>query len=74
MHQTIKFLFLFLFPIIYCQANVTGSIEASQLAANSFVFILSAPQNCLQALADLPTSVSKNMAALWIRAVFHDAG
>lgn len=51
-----------------------GSLEASQLAVNSFVFILAAPRNCLEALSDLPTSVSKNMAALWIRAVFHDAG
>jgi L-ascorbate peroxidase len=56
------------------QANVAGSLEASQLAANSFVFIIAAPGNCLAALSDLPRSVSKNMAALWIRAAFHDAG
>lgn len=48
--------------------------EKAQLAVNSFIFILSAPANCLETLADLPRSTSKNMAALWIRAVFHDAG
>ena len=52
----------------------TLSLEKAQLAVNSFIFILSAPANCLETLADLPRSTSKNMAALWIRAVFHEAG
>ena len=56
-------------------AQAIGSIEATQNAANSFTFILAAPSNCLQTLNDLPqSSVSKNMAAMWIRATFHDAG
>jgi catalase (peroxidase I) len=61
---------------VYSQApeGVWGSTEASQAAIKSFEFIIRAPGNCLQTLADLPTSVSKNMAALWLRAVFHDAG
>lgn len=54
--------------------SVLGSIEASQAAVESLQFIINAPGNCLAAVADLPNSVSKNMAALWIRAAFHDAG
>jgi L-ascorbate peroxidase len=54
--------------------SVLGSIEASQAAISSLEFIIRAPGNCLQALPDLPTSASKNMAALWLRAAFHDAG
>jgi catalase (peroxidase I) len=65
---------LFLAPGILAQPEVRGSQEASQLAVNSFQFILAAPKNCLETLADLPRGVSKNMAALWIRAAFHDAG
>jgi L-ascorbate peroxidase len=56
-------------------SQALGTLEASQLAANSFTFILAAPSNCLQTLNDLPpSSASKNMAAMWIRAAFHDAG
>jgi hypothetical protein len=64
----------YLLPLALAQANVRGSQEASQLAVNSFQFILAAPKNCLETLADLPRGASKNMAALWIRAAFHDAG
>jgi hypothetical protein len=45
-----------------------GSTDASQAAVRSLMFILQAPNNCLETHADLPKSVSKNMAALWIRA------
>jgi hypothetical protein len=67
-------LMLLLIPGLLSQPQVRGSIEASQLAVNSFQFILAAPKNCLETLADLPRGASKNMAALWIRAAFHDAG
>jgi hypothetical protein len=67
---------MFILPIpgIWAQPQVRGSQEASQLAVNSFQFILAAPRNCLETLADLPRGLNKNMAALWIRAAFHDAG
>ena len=54
--------------------SILGSIESSQAAIKSFEFILAAPRNCLETIADLPNAPSKNMAALWIRAAFHDAG
>ena len=59
-----------------CSSSITynTSLEATQLATNSLVFIISAPGNCLQTIADLPKSPNKNMAALWIRAAFHSAG
>lgn len=46
-----------------------------QKAANGLTFILQAPGNCMNNTADLPiSSPSSNMAALWLRALFHDAG
>jgi hypothetical protein len=46
-----------------------------QKAADNLAFLLRAPGNCLNVIADLPANApSKNLAALWIRAVFHDAG
>lgn len=44
-------------------------------ATAGLVFLLQAPGNCLAVVADLPPNPpSSNMAALWIRAAFHDAG
>ncbi|KAJ3050743.1 hypothetical protein HK097_008265, partial [Rhizophlyctis rosea] len=55
-------------------SNTFGSATASQTAARALVFLLEAPGNCLHTPADLPpNSPSMNMAALWIRAAFHDA-
>ncbi|KAI8923967.1 heme peroxidase [Entophlyctis helioformis] len=52
-----------------------GSVDASQAAADQLVFFLNSPGNCLVVNSDLPVDApSKNLAALWIRAVFHDAG
>ncbi|KAJ3289007.1 hypothetical protein HK104_007813 [Borealophlyctis nickersoniae] len=44
-------------------------------AATNLLFMLEAPGNCLEVGTDLTAakSPSRNMAALWIRAVFHDA-
>ena len=68
--------FLLLTPVVLCQFNkaAPGSTEASQAAANAFRFIIEAPRNCLEAIADMKDSKNKNIAALWIRAAFHDAG
>ena len=70
-----------LLPILFLRAlaqfrpeSILQSTEASQAAIKSFEFILQAPRNCLEAIADLEYNPSKNMAALWIRAAFHDAG
>ncbi|KAJ3041038.1 hypothetical protein HDV00_009938 [Rhizophlyctis rosea] len=55
-------------------ASAFGSADSSITAARSLVFLLEAPGNCLHVASDLPpNSPSMNMAALWIRAVFHDA-
>nr|KAJ3410578.1 L-ascorbate peroxidase 3 [Polyrhizophydium stewartii] len=62
-------------PAAAQSVSVLGSREAAQAAADQLVFFLQAPGNCLQVNSDLPASApSKNLAALWIRAVFHDAG
>ena len=46
----------------------------AQSASNALVFMLQAPGNCLQSITDLPADApSKNLAALWIRASFHEA-
>jgi catalase (peroxidase I) len=64
-----------LITLVFAQdKNLLGSVEATQAAAKNLQFIINAPRNCLEAIADLPNSVSKNMAALWIRAAFHDGG
>lgn len=47
----------------------------AQRSADALVFLLQAPGNCLISATDLPANApSKNLAALWIRAAFHDAG
>lgn len=58
-----------------CVEAQSTSQASMQSAANALTFLLQAPGNCLQAIADMPpTAPSKNLAALWIRAAFHDAG
>ena len=47
----------------------------AQKSADALIFLLQAPGNCLISATDLPADApSKNLAALWIRAAFHDAG
>jgi len=47
----------------------------AQRSADALVFLLQAPGNCLISATDLPADApSKNLAALWIRAAFHDVG
>ncbi|KAJ3334064.1 hypothetical protein HDU76_011588 [Blyttiomyces sp. JEL0837] len=45
-----------------------------QQAASDLVFLISAPGNCLFQMTDTLDNPSKNLAALWLRGVFHDAG
>ena len=46
--------------------------SVAQKSADALVFCLQAPRNCA---ADLPPNAPpKDLAALWIRAAFHDAG
>ncbi|KAK5665555.1 hypothetical protein QVD99_007901 [Batrachochytrium dendrobatidis] len=55
--------------------GIAGSPQAAQAGVEQFQFFLQAPGNCLISHTDLPIDApSKNLAALWIRAVFHDAG
>ena len=61
---------MFLFPAVV----VALSSAELQRVSDGLVFILQAPGNCLSSSVDLPaTSPSKNMAALWLRASFHDS-
>ena len=59
-----------LLPLIHCQPT----LAESQAASDAFEFIIAAPRNCLEAIADMKDSKNKNIAALWLRAAFHDAG
>ena len=62
-------MFTMLLPLVLAQST------PAQTAANGLVFLLQAPGNCFEVHADMPPNApSKNMAALWIRSVFHDAG
>ncbi|KAJ3413351.1 hypothetical protein HDV05_008133 [Chytridiales sp. JEL 0842] len=46
-----------------------------QQASNDLTFLIAAPGNCLFQKTDLqPSAPSHNLAALWLRALFHDAG
>jgi catalase (peroxidase I) len=68
-------LFVSLVVCINAQISRFGSPEAAQAASDILVFFLRAPGNCLTVHSDLPLDApSKNLAALWIRAAFHDSG
>jgi len=60
--------------------SLIATVEAldpivAQRSADALVFLLQAPGNCLISATDIPANApSKNLAALWIRAAFHDAG
>lgn len=63
-------------PQLAAMRNSTKStnVQVSQRSADSLVFFLAAPGNCFEVRSDPVKSSSKNFAALWIRAVFHEAG
>ncbi|KAH6574044.1 hypothetical protein BASA61_003663 [Batrachochytrium salamandrivorans] len=72
---------MLLAPLIWLVATyasvsaVSIDQQTSQAAALQFEFFLQAPGNCLISHTDLsPSAPSKNLAALWIRAAFHDSG
>ena len=54
--------------------NAQPTLEESQSVSDALEFIIKAPRNCLEAIADMKDSKNKNIAALWLRAAFHDAG
>jgi hypothetical protein len=65
---------MFLLPILITTVVALDQSEA-QRSADALVFLLQAPGNCLISATDLPADApSKNLAALWIRAAFHDVG
>lgn len=65
---------LILLQSFLASAGALDPTEA-QRSADALVFLLQAPGNCLISATDLPPNApSKNLAALWIRAAFHDAG
>lgn len=59
-------------PITNDPINYPNPVQA---AADMLIFFLQNPGNCLQVHSDIPPEApSHNMAALWIRGAFHDAG
>lgn len=67
----------FLNPVMAIVNEVTDPLNVSdktiQDAADGLLFMLTPPGNCLAVPNDVEEDMaSKNLAALWIRAVFHD--
>ncbi|KAI9350505.1 heme peroxidase [Zopfochytrium polystomum] len=52
----------------------TPTLATVQKAANDLTFLIAAPGNCLFQTTDTVGNPSSNLAALWLRAAFHDAG
>ncbi|KAI8617205.1 heme peroxidase [Chytriomyces sp. MP71] len=59
---------------VHAQA-VSLTQQNAQRATQALTFLIQGPGECLFQHTDLPVAApSKNMAALWLRAIFHDAG
>ncbi|KAJ3072781.1 L-ascorbate peroxidase 3 [Podochytrium sp. JEL0797] len=55
--------------------NGSLTLNQAQQATGALTFLINGPGECLHQTTDLqPSAPSKNMAALWLRTIFHDAG
>ncbi|KAJ3267185.1 hypothetical protein HDU77_005388 [Chytriomyces hyalinus] len=63
------------FFTVAVNAGPALSVDDAQLATQALSFLIQAPGECLFQYTDLPANApSHNMAALWLRAIFHDSG